>query len=421
MNDTDLQMYSCADGSGLSSTSVTTDYWDSSNGETKIAAHVTAAITLCFMLVGLPSNLLLIVSILWQRLYTQPTYILLLNLAIVDFLLCLLMLPFIVVSGFAGEFNFGNSDIVRCKICQFGIILAALLLLTIHILSLLSVDRLIFIKYPMKYHKIVTACRVHVIMISLWLSSIFFSSFPLFGFGDLAYSPNVAICIVKFTGETKLARNIYYPVFLAIICLVSISVLFSSNIWIGCIVQKHLKKIYNIKKNLYGNENEFVRQIKGKYTKTKHLKQLQFIKVFGAIFIANIITWIPLIVRVFYSVVTDSNTSTALQILVYVSVISVVVVHPVIQACLIPELRKLFIHFTTYLYCCCFESKPAEIRKTSRKSDAEDSRASFRISDVEETNRKNDENLKCCKCNCLLFFSLSFLPALDELSVERSV
>ena len=81
-------LYSCADGNGLSSNSVTIEYWDSSNEEDKIPALVTAAITLCFMLVGLPSNLVIIVAILWKHLYRQPTYILLLNLAIVDLSSC---------------------------------------------------------------------------------------------------------------------------------------------------------------------------------------------------------------------------------------------------------------------------------------------------------------------------------------------
>ncbi len=411
MNESVLQSYSCADGSGLSSNSVTIEYWDSSNDEDKIPALVIAAITLCFMLVGLPSNLVIIVAILWKHLYRQPTYILLLNLSSADLFLCILLLPFVIISGFEGEFIFGVTDYVRCKFCQFGVIFQAFLLMSIHSLSFLSVDRFIYIKYSMKYHKIVTVRRVLTVLSILWVSSILIACFPLFGFGDLAYSAKVAICVVKFTGETKLAKNIHYPILLAIILSISVAVLVAGNIWVGCIVQKHLRKIYDTKRKFSGNEEAFMQQIRKKLSKDKHSKQLMFMKVFGSIIIANVITWMPLIIRVVYTAISGQNTSTVLMILVYVSVISVVAVHPIIQASLIPELKLIF------LEC---------IRYCRRKAGSKLTGNSSEIVVHSITNNSDQMNIitsdkkysKCCKCKCLFFFNVSFLPSIDDLELH---
>ena len=270
--------YSCADGSGLSFNSVTKDYWESSGDDARSHALATALLTLCFILVGLPNNLLIVVSILRQHLYREPTYILLLNLALIDLLLCFFLIPSPVASGLAGEFVFGRNDVTRCKVCQMGIALPLFAELTIHTLALLSLDRLIFIKYPLKYHKFVTAKRVIIIVFIIWTSNIVISTFPLFGFGDLAYVNNLAPCVPDLVGETRLT-NVYYSVFLVIEGIISLIILFVANIWVGFIVKKHIKEIYRIYLSVMINE------MKERMAKTKNWKHLQLIKVVASIWL----------------------------------------------------------------------------------------------------------------------------------------
>ncbi len=75
-------LYSCYDGTGLNYSSVTVVYWDTEPHRGSTLAN--AVIILCFIIVGVPSNLLILASILRQQLYREPTYILLLNLASAD-------------------------------------------------------------------------------------------------------------------------------------------------------------------------------------------------------------------------------------------------------------------------------------------------------------------------------------------------
>ena len=215
--------FSCYDGSGLSHNSVMTEFWNNEGTHFRDTALVSATVTLCFVLVGVPSNLLIIVSILWQHLYRQPTYILLLNLAIVALLMCVLVMPFTVISGFAGGFIFGDTDIIRCRVCQLGIIFSLFALLTIHILALLSIDRFIFIKCALKYHKIVTVKCCTLVCCCLWLVSFVLSSLPLFGFGDLTFGIHVSVCSINFIGKTQVTNNINYAIFLAVELLIPLT------------------------------------------------------------------------------------------------------------------------------------------------------------------------------------------------------
>ena len=345
--------FSCYDGSGLSHNSVTTEFWNNEGTHFRDTALVSATVTLCFVLVGVPSNLLIIVSILWQHLYRQPTYILLLNLAIVDLLMCVLVMPFTIISGFAGGFIFGNTDIIRCRVCQLGIIFTLFALLTIHILALLSIDRFIFIKCALKYHKIVTVKCCTLVCCCLWSVSFVLSSLPLFGFGDLTFGIHVSVCSIHFFGKTQVTNNINYAIFLAVELLIPLTAILVTNVWILCIIQRQMRKIYSWKNESHENRDNFRSKIQKKLKTSKYMQQLRLVKVFGAIWIANIITWTPFLIRVIASILVGDETFNKWFLLyIFLSIISFAVLHPIIEASFIPELRKIVVSLLQKKLCC---------------------------------------------------------------------
>ena len=161
----DTALYSCY-GGNLSGNFSTPEFWDFPE-KYRSTSLTTAVFTLIFILVGLPGNTLIIVSMLLKRLYRESTHILLLNLAVADLLVCALVMPLTVVSGFAGSFVLGGSDHSKCRWCQTGIIFMALCLFSLHALALLSVDRFVFVKFPLKYHKFMTVQRTVILCHSL--------------------------------------------------------------------------------------------------------------------------------------------------------------------------------------------------------------------------------------------------------------
>ena len=76
---------------------------------------VVAVFQLIFLVVGIPSNILVIAAILKNKLLSHPTHLLLLNLAVSDILVCVLVMPFNIVTALAGRFIIGSSDYVRCQ------------------------------------------------------------------------------------------------------------------------------------------------------------------------------------------------------------------------------------------------------------------------------------------------------------------
>ena len=392
----DSVMYSCYD-SNLSDSSATPGLWEISD-KTRSAALCTSLFTLTFIVVGLPSNALIVISILMQRLYKEPTLILLLNLAIADFLVCALVMPFTVVSGFSGGFALGDNDADKCKWCKMGVLFVALCLFSLHVLALVSLDRFIFVKFPMKYHRVVTVQRTVLCVLLLWTISISISMAPIFGFGDVHFGHAHSTCTVKIRGETRITKNINYFILLVAEALFPLTILFITNIWLACIVQKQIRRIYfMIKQSLPKDKEQISLGIKKQLSKDKNCKQVQLMRVFGAILISNVITWLPFIGRVLAVIIKGNDDFPPwVYVFVYLSLSFTAVVHPLIQASLIPEIRRYCKYLMAKSVCWCLTRKNnPRPRVTSKAS----------VTDTSYPQRK--------VCFCFDFLSATMLPNED--------
>ncbi len=369
---TDIVRYSSCYDTGLSYNSVTLDYWNINKPGTREATLTSSAITLCFILIGVPSNLLILVSILRQRLYREPTYILLLNLAVADLLMCLLYMPFTVVSGFAGEFLLGPTDVFRCRACQFiGLFGLYFGLVTVHILSLLSLDRFLYIKYPLKYHSIVNRRRTCVASIGSWVFCVIPVLPPLFDFGEYNFGHSFSACSVTFVGKRN---NLLYAVLLALEMIFPLTLLIGSNVWILHIIRVHMVKM---NENSQGSGKTFNNVGENHHQRNhKSYKHLQLFKAFGAIFVSNIVTWVPFFVHIIVSLAIGMKNIVLLNMLVFISITSFAVIHPIIQATLIPELKKYIVGWVKRVVCwqhvkekfsntCCWSSDSCFRRECS--------------------------------------------------------
>ena len=110
--------------------------------EDRTSGLVTAVFLLLFLVIGLPWNLLVIVTIVKQKLYTQPTIILLLSLVVTDLFMLVFHLPLVMVTGYSGEYVFGSSDSVRCSVCSnTGFVSVLCSVNSIFTIALMSIDR----------------------------------------------------------------------------------------------------------------------------------------------------------------------------------------------------------------------------------------------------------------------------------------
>lgn len=359
--------------------------------------HAIAAILLLLFLTALPWNLFVICAIIKKRIYSQPFIMLMLNLAIVNFLLCVIKMPLGIISGITGEFIFGESDYARCGVCKMSGI-SNLILYTVSILTLflMSIDRFLYLKRPLKYGSIVTPRRMLATISAVWVLCIVVSLPPLAGFGDIKFSYSAVTCGISIVGRTHIGPNYIFLVLLTAVLLIPVITLFVMYAWMLYIIGSHVNKrsnrtigkkevtngskleprIDSAGKSDASNGNELDIGIKSAQRKEvtnggkldsginparkkeaangsrldlriisawSHASvQLQLVKVFGVIFTANLVTWFPAIIFVAIGAALEASgdqTPVVFYTITYLCFLSSVLIHPILQGCLIREIR----------------------------------------------------------------------------------
>ena len=324
-----------------SDSSVTSELW---LVQDRTSGLVTAVFLLLFLVIGLPWNLLVVVTIVKQKLYTQPTIILLLSLVLTDLILLVFHLPFATIVGFHGEYLFGSSDQVRCLVCdKTGFISLLFSLNSIFTISLMSADRFLFIYKPFQYIHYVTKWRTVVAIVVAWLIATVVAILPLVRFGNITYSDVTLACGL----EVSFASS-HYPIFVLVVSSLPMIPVIVCNMWVCCIVQRNIQAIYKVKRSLKlstPDDCKFYRNMK----KKRREKETHLFKVFGVLLLSNAITWLPTLVTIllFFSgtAVPASFISTA-----HVLFLSQTVLHPIIETTLIKEVR---VPLKNILFCCC--------------------------------------------------------------------
>ena len=326
------------------STFLTPSIWSSyyEGDDTSIAVgYLCATVTLLYFLIGVPWNWFVIAAILLKRLYeNSPSVVLLVNQAASNLLICLVVLPFTFITGFSEEFVFGSTDAARCAVCQLGILAVTLTAVSLITMSLLALDRLTYLKKPLEYSKYITTRRAFIANVLAWLFSIGISAPPFFGLGTVGFGYVISACGPVLVGRTDLAPNFYYAMFLAVFLLFPVSVMIVSYVWIVAITRKHLFR--KAKYFVAGYDVNSMDEVKKKIEKENLNKQFKLVQLFGAIFIANLLTWLPIVSVAIAGAIVGSGIIPSLAYAVaYLAYFSQVVIHPVLQALLIREIKDV--------------------------------------------------------------------------------
>lgn len=214
--------------------------WDFEARKSASLGLASTIVQLVFFLIGLPLNAYVIFRIVKKRLYSEPTYILLLNLAATDLLTSLVPIPFHVISGF----SFGSSDYIRCLVCKISATFLMTFCQSLFNLALISLDRFAFFKILMQYEATVTVKKTLIALAVTWLVSIGLVWFldPLVGYGDSTFSIS---CGSVFITTKHIKRSILIILFNLVVQSVAVVILMVSNVWIVCIASKHIKNLRN--------------------------------------------------------------------------------------------------------------------------------------------------------------------------------
>jgi len=296
---------------------------------------VTGCIILIFFLVGFFWNLFIIVTLLVKHhLLKESGIVLLFNVAITDFFMCVTILPFAFVTAFRREFVFGDSDSVRCTMCSVsGFFLSFLMLVTLHLLCALSVDRFIVLSYPLRYKHIMNSKKALVICMFVYVLCFVLALLPHLGFGEIEFSLAFGSCVPRFSP----INNLYYIILVGVeMCIPSI-ILAVTNVWTYKFASNFITR--SLRRTSAYPRNQ---DMSGK--NTQHQKQqAQLVRVFGAMLLANIFSYTPTIIMGFVAFILNlagaGDPPPEAYIFAYICFLTYPVSHPIIESSFVKDLR----------------------------------------------------------------------------------
>ncbi len=329
-----MDNFSCLNAS---SDLLTNEYWTIPDEVDIVDGYLTASLLLVFIVMGLPWNGLVLVTIIKEKLYQQPSIIFLLNLVVTDIAFLVLLLPFLIVTGFAGEFVFGSSDLTRCQICPVGFLSLSLLYNSLFTIGMMSLDRFFYIYKPMQYDRIISKRWIILPILVAWIFSIAIGvTSRLLEYRDASFLPVFLACVTNVDPS--------YAVVIVLIGCAVLVVILITNILIIRIVLKNVRLIYAKRRSTIGSTQEDIewQEIRARINKTRHAKQLHLFRVFAALMLSYALTWLPyILVLVALLVVRNYDTVPhSVTSLSFILFYSQGVVHPVLQTIFIADVRR---------------------------------------------------------------------------------
>lgn len=303
-----------------------------------------AFIQVVFFIVGSGWNLFICITYLIKYpLLKEPANIMLFSLALSDLMICSVLVPVSFTSIAANEFPFGSTDPLRCNFC-FASSFFAVYLVSVSLcgITVLSIDRLTHLSNPLKYKQRITWLRALIAVIITWIFCFMMAVPPAFGFGEWEFNINIGYCLPRWTGYNK-TQNVYYMIMTVLFILVATTILAITSTWTFVIVKKFLKVRHQ-------RESSF-KLDKAKEEDQYKRKQRQLLKVFGALLVANLIAWTPLIVVFILLYILNMNDlinviPNWIYTIGWLCFLSSSVVHPIIESSFIKELR----HEVCFMY-----------------------------------------------------------------------
>ena len=118
------------------------------------------------------------------------------SMAVADFLIGCLVMPFSVVSFLFNGWIFGYEYCHIVGFCYSTCSVARILNITI-----VSVDRWVAVTWPLKYSVFITPPVAGAMIVYVWVHSCIFAVFPLFGWGSYFYRHYSGVCSLDWTSN----------------------------------------------------------------------------------------------------------------------------------------------------------------------------------------------------------------------------
>ena len=223
-----------------SNSSIGGDSAESDSEAHPLPLMITQAVTLSgIIIVGTVANGIICNCIIRKKNVVLVTNTFVFNLAATDFLLCVLCMPFALVSSVTRHWVFGDA---MCVIA--GFLLTVLRIASILALALVAIDRYLAIDHPLKYCTMVTR-RTSIFMVGFaWCQAVVCAVLPAAGWGKgYGYFKEESICRPRLASPVD---DDGFTVFLFVTCfLIPFSVIGFTHISILLTARKQFRQVHH--------------------------------------------------------------------------------------------------------------------------------------------------------------------------------
>ena len=316
------------------SSGLTEGYWKIEKDHEGYAVGLAVFLILC-EIVGLPWNIAVVVSIIREKLYSQPTIILLLNVVLTDFILLLSAPPFI-IPGFTKEFIFGYSDSSRCISCTLVNQLVLFIFYnSIVSVALMSLDRFFYIYMPFRYDRTSTKYIALASVLASLLLGIVLALLYVVMHTSVYFNVR-GFCATIHDDRSRWAAVLITATMTTVILFTVVI-----NLSFSYIVLKTIRAVYS--KHYTDNKDKKTEHLRKRVKSTRQKKQTRLCYMLISFLLASLISILPTGVS-FVHVLTNPTKPIAHPSIVLVLFTMIfycqAIVHPVLETIFIVDIRR---------------------------------------------------------------------------------
>ena len=306
---------------------------------------------------SLVANLfVLIFTVCHPKTLKQPSIIFLTNFIFANLMVTILIMPLTIITAANEEWIFGNTPEEKNIVCQFGgFVFAYGIQLTLWTLTVISVDRFLFIVKPFIHKRFMTTWVAGLLVLCIWIFSCIINIPPYFGFGQYAFGQFTATCVQVWVGHRG------FLVYLCLIVLVVAVAIIVTTIWTFCFTRNFIKRTYlstSAQTNPTNNDNLH------KHLYTSRMRKV--IGIFSLLIVITVVSFIPAVLAGIIGIIIGSeNLPPPIFSIVIISFWINGIANPIIQSYFRRDVKEFLVNVCRNVMKCFTKQQPKTESETS--------------------------------------------------------
>ena len=289
---------------------------------------VAAVLSIEMILALIANGVVLVITIYQRKSFKQSSTIFFTSL-ILAHLIITLYLPFLITALAAGEWIIGSTDEEKQGTCDFsGFMILFSGYIMFMTLSLISIDRFLFIVKPHLHKRFMSPWVALVLVIIVWIvNAVYFSSGFINGSGIVyQYIDNVGLCYVYSTSPIT-------SVFRLSLIIILLSIIVVTSVWTFCFTRKFIN-----------NQSMIV----GESVYSSKKKRL--FGIFGSMLLVYGVCFIPTLFLSLFLAIIDAPDGLIISSVVLFFL--AIILSPVVQSYFRPEINSVIVDIICHKMMC---------------------------------------------------------------------